>query len=131
MLNPMEKSPRPAIHLARAKLFAIIACISLSAPALAMKGSELDKLLTDQTVEGDAYLSGLADGFNMRDALRINPSRYEFCQPLTVTLSTSDYRKILQEQLADQAKQAYITHLPAYLVLLIGMHEKYPCRKAD
>lgn len=108
----------------------MVACLAFSAPALAMKGSELDKLLSDQTVEGDAYLSGLADGFSMRDALRMNPDRYEYCQPVTDRLTNSDYRTILQGQLSNPAKQAYITHLPAYLVLLMGMHERYPCPRS-
>lgn len=119
-------------HLStRLKLTTLVVGLALPVPTLAMQGSELNRLLDEQMVEGDAFLSGLADGFKIRDALRHNTSRYEYCKPLSVNLTTSDYRAILQKQLRDPSKQNYISILPAYLVILIGLNEQYPCHKSD
>lgn len=98
--------------------------------SVAMNGRELSQMYQSK-MNGFAenYMDGLADGFEMREALRINPSRYEFCKPYSVKLGSDDYRAILDAQLRDPAKQEYINQLPAYLVLLIGMNERFPCPK--
>lgn len=112
----------------KVKLFALAFFASMSIDSLAsIKGSELESQLTQQTIEGEAYLAGLADGFLMRDAIRMKPSAYEYCMPVMERLSAEDYREILQGQLKDPAKKDYAHYLPAYLLLLMGMHERYPC----
>ncbi|MGY2135864.1 hypothetical protein ACW9I8_04505 [Pseudomonas reactans] len=96
--------------------------------ASAMNGQELSQMF-ESKMNGFAenYMDGLADGFKMRDALRAKPSRYEYCKPYSVKLDSNDYRAILDTQLRDPTKQKYITYLPAYLVILIGMNERFPC----
>jgi len=108
----------------------ISAAALLLQTANAENGQDLSRMYGTQW-EGYAenYMRGLADGFEMREALRMKPSRYEYCKPYSVKMEADDYRALLDAQLKDPAKQEYITHLPAYLVLLIGMNEKFPCSK--